>query len=243
MFDKRLLSLVPGIMPLIVGSVAAKWIALLCNIAIIATIGNVFAALLAGMPASGIGSGAAAAGAACFAVSAGATGAAPWWFSTLLLLGVAITVTAALSTDAADALALAMPLGPQTVLLARLTTVLGVDALAGLAASAAFAWWGAPLGFGAVVLSWLAPLAAVAGVSAFVSVWTGSPWAAGVAGAAAAALAAPVGRAAADGGMAAALAGLQSAIGPEVVLAAGCALLAAAVATARRATIARLESA
>ena len=165
---------------------------------------------------------AAAAGAACFAVSAGATGAAPWWFSTLLLLGVAITVTAALSTDAADALALAMPLGPQTVL--------GVDALAGLAASAAFAWWGAPLGFGAVVLSWLAPLAAVAGVSAFVSVWTGSPWAAGVAGAAAAALAAPVGRAAADGG-------------PEVVLAAGCALLAAAVATARRATIARLESA
>ena len=186
---------------------------------------------------------AAAAGAACFAVSAGAAGAAPWWFSTLLLLGVAITVTAALSTDAADALALAMPLGPQTVLLARLTTVLGVDALAGLAASAAFAWWGAPLGFGAVVLSWLAPLAVVAGVSAFVSVWTGSPWAAGVAGAAAAALAAPVGRAAADGGMAAALAGLQSAIGPEVVLAAGCALLAAAVATGRRATIARLESA
>lgn len=186
---------------------------------------------------------AAAAGAACFAVSAGAAGAAPWWFSTLLLLGVAITVTAALSTDAADALALAMPLGPQTVLLARLTTVLGVDALAGLAASAAFAWWGAPLGFGAVVLSWLAPLAVVAGVSAFVSVWTGSPWAAGVAGAAAAALAAPVGRAAADGGMAAALAGLQSAIGPEVVLAAGCALLAAAVATARRATAARGGSA
>lgn len=66
MFDKRLLSLVPGIMPLIVGSVAAKWIALLCNIAIIATIGNVFAALLAGMPASGVGAGAAVAGAAAF---------------------------------------------------------------------------------------------------------------------------------------------------------------------------------
>ncbi len=66
MFDKRLLSLVPGIMPLIVGSVAAKWIALLCNIAIIATIGNVFAALLAGMPASGVGADAAVAGAAAF---------------------------------------------------------------------------------------------------------------------------------------------------------------------------------
>lgn len=47
MFDKRLLSLVPGIIPLVVGSVTAKWIALLCNIGIIATIGNVFAALLA----------------------------------------------------------------------------------------------------------------------------------------------------------------------------------------------------
>lgn len=73
MFDKRLLSLVPGIMPLIVGSVAAKWIALLCNIAIIATIGNVFAALLAGMPAPGIGSGAAAAGAAAFGARAAMT--------------------------------------------------------------------------------------------------------------------------------------------------------------------------
>ncbi|MFR1638487.1 MAG: hypothetical protein ACLSVD_04505 [Eggerthellaceae bacterium] len=69
-------------------------------------------------------------------------------------------------------MALAMPLGPQTVLLARLTTVLGVDALAGLAASAAFAWWGAAR-LRRVVLSWLA-LAVVAGVSAFVSVWTGS---------------------------------------------------------------------
>ena len=64
MFDKRLLSLVPGIMPLIIGSVAAKWIALLCNIAIIAAIGNVFAALLAGVPASGVGAGTAAAGVA-----------------------------------------------------------------------------------------------------------------------------------------------------------------------------------
>ncbi len=186
---------------------------------------------------------AAAAGAACFAVSAGATGAAPWWFSTLLLLGVAITVTAALSTDAADALALAMPLGPQTVLLARLTTVLGVDALAGLAASAAFAWWGAPLGFGAVVLSWLAPLAAVAGVSAFVSVWDRLAMGGGRRGRCGSGLGG-AGRARCgrrrDGGGAGRVAERDRA---EVVLAAGCALLAAAVATARRATIARLESA
>ncbi len=65
---------------------------------------------------------------------AGIGDGAVWWLSALLLLGAALTVTAALSTDAADLLALAMPLGPQTVLLARLAVVLGVDALAGLAA-------------------------------------------------------------------------------------------------------------
>lgn len=76
MFDKMLLSLVSGIMPLIVESVAAKWIALLCNIAIIATIGNVFAALLAGVPASGVGAATAAtgvAGAAAFDARAAMT--------------------------------------------------------------------------------------------------------------------------------------------------------------------------
>ena len=78
--------------------------------------------------------------AACFVASGwGAEGAA-WWFSALLLLGAALTVCAALSSDKADVLALAMPLGPQTVLLARLATVLGVDALAGLAASAAVSY-------------------------------------------------------------------------------------------------------
>lgn len=47
MFDKRLLSLAPGVMPLVMGAVAAKWIALLCNIGIISIVGNVFASLLA----------------------------------------------------------------------------------------------------------------------------------------------------------------------------------------------------
>ena len=65
-----------------------------------------------------------AVGVACF-VDAGWDGdGAVWWLSALLLLGAALTVTAALSTDAADLLALAMPLGPQTVLLARLAVVL-----------------------------------------------------------------------------------------------------------------------
>ena len=60
---------------------------------------------------------------------------AAWWFAAFLLVGAAITVTLALSSGRADALALATPLGPQTVVLARLAAVLGVDALVGLASS------------------------------------------------------------------------------------------------------------
>lgn len=163
--------------------------------------------------------------AACFVASGwGAEGAA-WWFSALLLLGAALTVCAALSSDKADVLALAMPLGPQTVLLARLATVLGVDALAGLAASAAFAWWGAPMELGMLVSSWLVPLAAVAGASALVAVWANASWVGAVAGAVLVPLVVPAGRAAADGGMLSAIAQLQGVVGCEATAIAGCVLL------------------
>ena len=46
MFDKRLLALVPGVMPLIVRSVLAKWVALLCNIVVMACIGMIFGVFL-----------------------------------------------------------------------------------------------------------------------------------------------------------------------------------------------------
>lgn len=184
-----------------------------------------------------------AAGAACFVAAGGGVSDAAWWFSALLLLGAALTVTAALSSDAADALALAMPLGPQTVMLARLAVVLGVDALAGLVASAAFAWWGVPLELGALVSSWLVPLAAVAGASAFVAVWANASWMGAAAGAVLVPLVAPAGHAAADGGLFAAIASMQGVVGPELVAVTGCALLAAAVATSRRALIAHMEAA
>lgn len=184
-----------------------------------------------------------AAGAACFVASGWGASDGAWWFSALLPLGAALTVTAALSTDAADALALAMPLGPQTVLLARLAVVLGVDALAGLAASAAFAWWGAPLELGALVSSWLVPLAAVAGASAFVAVWSNASWTGAVAGALLVPLVVPAGQAAGAGGALAAIAQLQGVVGPEAAAAAGLALLAAAVVTARRALVAQVQAA
>ena len=46
MFDKRLLSLVPGVVPLIVRSVLAKWVALICNIVVMALIGAIFGVFL-----------------------------------------------------------------------------------------------------------------------------------------------------------------------------------------------------
>ena len=171
-----------------------------------------------------------AVGVACF-VDAGWDGdGAVWWLSALLLLG-------------ADLLALAMPLGPQTVLLARLAVVLGVDALAGLAASAAFAWWGAPVELGALVSSWLVPLAVVAGASAFVAVWSNAPWSGAVVGAVLVPLVVPVGRVAAGGGALSVIAQLQGAVGSGAMAAAGCVLLAVAVVTARRALVAHMEAA
>lgn len=56
MFDKRLLSLVPGAMTFIVASVIAKEVALLCNIAIMSMIGNVLAAFVDGTFSAVVGS-------------------------------------------------------------------------------------------------------------------------------------------------------------------------------------------
>ena len=117
------------------------------------------------------------------------------------------------------------------------------QALAGLAASAAFAWWGAPVELGALVSSWLVPLAVVAGASAFVAVWSNAPWSGAVVGAVLVPLVVPVGRVAAGGGALSVIAQLQGAVGPGAMAAAGCVLLAVAVVTARRALVAHMEAA
>lgn len=46
MFDKRLLALVPGVVPLVVCSVLAKWVALMCNILVMMFIGAIFGMFL-----------------------------------------------------------------------------------------------------------------------------------------------------------------------------------------------------
>lgn len=186
---------------------------------------------------------AAAVGAACLMGSAGvAANEAGWWFSAFLLVGIALTITLALSSERADTLALATPIGPQTVVLARLAVVLGVDALAGLVASAAFAAWGS-LQLGAVMGAWLVPFAFVAGVSAFVAVWAEAAWMGALAGAVLVPFVLPAAQAASTEGAGVLLGSLQGAFGPAGVVTIGVFLLVAAVCSSRRAALSRLEAA
>ena len=110
------------------------------------------AALLARLCAVGVGADVAVAG-----------------FSTLMLHGVTLTVTTALSRVREDAVCLATPLGPQAVVLARVAAVLALDAATGVVASAVVSVW-APVGpVGTLLTGWLVPMTCVAGVVAFIA--------------------------------------------------------------------------
>lgn len=179
--------------------------------------------------------------AACF-VSSLPGGLDPTWlFAALMLFGIALSVTLALSSDRADALMLSTPLGPQTVMFARLAAVLGIDALAGLAASAVFAFSGASADFGIIVSSWLVPLAAVAGIASLVAVWTGASWAGAVVSAALIPAFVPIASEMQSAQIVAMIASVQNALGPAGVIVIGAVLLAAVVCSARRAALARLQ--
>lgn len=184
---------------------------------------------------------AAAVAAGCLVPSVGGDAAAQWWFAAFLLLGVALSITAALSSRRSDLLALATPLGPQVVALARLAVVLCVDALAGVAASAAFAALGS-LELGAVVASWLVPLALVAGVAAFAAVWLQAPWAGAATGAVLVPFVLPAAQAASAGGAWGLVGIVRDALGPAGLAVLGAALLAAAVCSSGRAALARLQA-
>lgn len=166
--------------------------------------------------------------------SAGDTG-----FASVMLAGIAVTVTMALSSAKPDSIALATPLGPQVVVLARIALVLVVDAVTGLAASGLVSAWGYTSGLPEVVASWLIPVALVAGAATFASIWV-APWAGIAAGLVLIPLAAPVSEAMFFFGLSGVLWNVLTPLG---VLGAGAALLIAAVTTARRAAISGLQSA
>ena len=158
-----------------------------------------------------------------FSVNVGAR-AAVAGFSSLVLFGVNLTVTAALSRLGEDSVCLATPVGPRAVVLARVAAVLALDAAAAVAASAAAAAWGAAGSIGAMLAGWLVPMAAVAGAVAFLAIWT-APWAGVVVGMAVIPLVGPSSSPIAFGPPSGSL---QEAITPFGVVALGLALIAAA---------------
>ena len=158
-----------------------------------------------------------------FSVNVGAR-AAVAGFSSLVLFGVNLTVTAALSRLREDSVCLATPVGPRAVVLARVAAVLALDAAAAVAASAAAAAWGAAGSIGAMLAGWLVPMAAVAGAVAFLAIWT-APWAGVVVGMAVIPLVGPSSSPIAFGPPSGSL---QEAITPFGVVALGLSLIAAA---------------
>ena len=158
-------------------------------------------------------------------------------FASVMLVGVAVTVTMALSSSRPDAVALATPLGPQTVVLARIALVLVVDAITGIAASAVVTAWGYTGALPQLVASWLLPVALIAAGATFAAIWV-APWAGIIAGVVLIPLAAPASDALFFFGLSGLLWDLLTPLG---LLAAGIVLLGAVVWSARRAAVSRLQ--
>ncbi len=158
-------------------------------------------------------------------------------FVSLTLLGVVVTVAMGLSHHERDAVTLTTPVGPRVVLFARVATVLAVDVCCGLAASALAATWGNTESFAALLAGWLVPLAAVAGLVTFLSVWT-LPWVGVLFGIAATTLLVPLPDEAARIGVGAVAGWVQEVVPPVAIVAVGVALLALAVLTAKRPLVA-----
>lgn len=173
-----------------------------------------------------------------FGVTQGGS-AADTGFTSVMLAGIVVTVTMALSSSKPDSVALATPLGPQVVVLARVALVLIVDALAGLAASGLVSAWGYTSGLPEVAASWLIPVALVAGAATFASIWV-TPWAGVAAGLVLVPMAAPASEAMFFFGLSGLL---WNALTPLGLLGAGAVLLVGAIASARRAAISGLQSA
>lgn len=160
-------------------------------------------------------------------------GAATSGFASLMLLGVVVTVAMGLSHRSRDAVTLTTPIGPRIVLFARVTVVLAVDVGCGLAASALAAAWGVTEPFPELVGSWLIPLAAVAGLVTFLSVWT-LPWVGVLFGVTATPLLVPLPADAVRIGVGAVAGWVQDAVPPVVIVGAGVLLFAVAIVTAKR---------
>lgn len=163
-------------------------------------------------------------------------------FASLMLVGIAVTVTMALSSARADQVSLATPIGPPTVVLSRVMVVLVLDMAAGALASVVVASWGTGAGLAAVLAGWMVPLSVIAGAVTLISIWA-TPWAGVVIGLALTPLVSPPSDAVMTFGLGTAAAALHDAITPVGIIAVGLGLFGLALLTSRRALTASTSSA
>lgn len=158
-------------------------------------------------------------------------------FAMALLIGIVITLTMALSNFSADSIALTTPIGSQTVLLARIALVLGLDTAIGIIASGLVSAWGYTSSMSEVIVGWLLPLALIAAATALASTWV-SAWTGIVTGITLIPLTSP----ASDSLLSLGISGLLwKVLSPLGVLALGIALLWVAVVSARKAALNQLQ--
>lgn len=157
-------------------------------------------------------------------------------FVALMLAGVALTMAMAVSRRDPDSISLITPVGPASVLLARVTMVFVVDCAVGLGASWIAASWGPAAAVGPLVLAWFVPMVVVAGLATLLAVWA-SPWVAAVVGVMAVPVLAPAPEGMMRVGMGAVIGVVHDAVPAAATIALGLALFAVALLLARRLTV------
>lgn len=157
-------------------------------------------------------------------------------FSSIILAGIVVTVTMAFSSSAPDSIALSMPVGPQTVVFARVSVVLILDIACGLAASSCLLAQGYTSSWLDIVTSWLIPLAFISAATTVITIWV-APWAGIVIGLILVPLAAPASEMVFFSGLSGVL---RDALTPVGLVGIGVVLLALAIGSSRRAAVSRL---
>lgn len=154
-------------------------------------------------------------------------------FVSVILFSVVVTLALAHPNRISDHIAESTPIGPSSVLSARVTVILAVNAGGGFIASILTWSLGATDVLGGLVAAWLIPLVTISGLMTFLSMWI-SPWFASIVGTIAIPLLVPAPAESARIGMTVLAGAVQDAVPAVAMLGIGLLLLAAAIAFARR---------
>lgn len=158
-------------------------------------------------------------------------------FVALILAGAVVTMTMAVSRRAADSVSATTPVGPAAVLFARVTMVLIIDCLAGGAASWLATASGSVDAFGPLVMTWLAPMVLVTGLTTLLSVWA-APWVGALIGLMTIPVLVPAPEPMVRVGLGAVIGAVHDALPSFAVVGVGAGLFAIALLMARRAAVA-----